>query len=335
MPLRPPAFFGEQRDRADARRARDAHRPDGAARVTLDDGAAVAWDALLLATGAEPVRLPIPGADAAARAHAAHARRQPRDHRRARRAPSARSSSAPASSASRSRRRCARAASRCTWSRPSRCRSSGCSAPSSARCSAPCTRSTASLPSRPDGERGRAGRGDARERRRGSPPTWWCWASASGRASTLAEAAGLRSIAASWWTSRLRDQRAGRLRGRRHRALSDPRTGERCASSTGRSRSATGRPPRATSSGGDAVRRRAVLLDHALRRDPRLRGPRRELGPHRDPRRPGARDATLAYRRGGQTLAVATIGRDKTSLEAEAAIEAGDQAGLSAFGRTR
>lgn len=48
-----------------------------------------------------------------------------------------------------------------------------------------------------------------------------------------------------------------------------------------------------------------------------------------------ARDATLAYRRGGQTLAVATIGRDKTSLEAEVALEAGDQATLAAFGRSR
>jgi len=49
----------------------------------------------------------------------------------------------------------------------------------------------------------------------------------------------------------------------------------------------------------------------------------------------GARDATLAYRRGGQTLAVATVGRDRTSLEAEVAIEAGDQTTLAAFGRTR
>jgi NADPH-dependent 2,4-dienoyl-CoA reductase/sulfur reductase-like enzyme len=48
-----------------------------------------------------------------------------------------------------------------------------------------------------------------------------------------------------------------------------------------------------------------------------------------------ARDATLAYRRGGQTLAVATLGRDHTSLEAEVALEAGDQATLAAFGRTR
>ena len=48
-----------------------------------------------------------------------------------------------------------------------------------------------------------------------------------------------------------------------------------------------------------------------------------------------ARDATLAYRRGGLTLAVATLGRDRTSLDAEVAIEAGDQATLAAFGRTR
>ena len=47
------------------------------------------------------------------------------------------------------------------------------------------------------------------------------------------------------------------------------------------------------------------------------------------------RDATLAYRRGGQTLAVATLGRDLVSLDAEAAFEHNDQAALGAFGRTR
>ena len=47
------------------------------------------------------------------------------------------------------------------------------------------------------------------------------------------------------------------------------------------------------------------------------------------------RDATLAYRRGGQTLAVATLGRDPVNLEAEVAFERNDQAALSAFGRTR
>jgi NADPH-dependent 2,4-dienoyl-CoA reductase/sulfur reductase-like enzyme/nitrite reductase/ring-hydroxylating ferredoxin subunit len=47
------------------------------------------------------------------------------------------------------------------------------------------------------------------------------------------------------------------------------------------------------------------------------------------------RDATLAYRRGGQTLAVVTLGRDQTNLDAEVAFERNDQAALGAFGRTR
>ncbi|HVU52997.1 MAG TPA: FAD-dependent oxidoreductase [Polyangia bacterium] len=48
-----------------------------------------------------------------------------------------------------------------------------------------------------------------------------------------------------------------------------------------------------------------------------------------------ARDATVAYRKGGETLAVATIGRDRVSLDAELALERGDEAALEAFGRTR
>ncbi len=47
------------------------------------------------------------------------------------------------------------------------------------------------------------------------------------------------------------------------------------------------------------------------------------------------RDATVAYRRAGKTLAVATMGRDRTSLDAELALESGDAAALEAFGRTR
>ena len=48
-----------------------------------------------------------------------------------------------------------------------------------------------------------------------------------------------------------------------------------------------------------------------------------------------ARDATVAYRMGGRTLAVATVGRDRTSLEAEAAFERNDQTALAAFGVSR
>jgi len=47
------------------------------------------------------------------------------------------------------------------------------------------------------------------------------------------------------------------------------------------------------------------------------------------------KDATLAYREAGKTLAVVTIGRDRTSLEAELAFERGDEAALDSFGRTR
>jgi NADPH-dependent 2,4-dienoyl-CoA reductase/sulfur reductase-like enzyme/nitrite reductase/ring-hydroxylating ferredoxin subunit len=48
-----------------------------------------------------------------------------------------------------------------------------------------------------------------------------------------------------------------------------------------------------------------------------------------------AKDATLAYREGDRTLAVVTIGRDRIGLEAELAFERGDRAALDAFGRTR
>ncbi|HVZ72133.1 MAG TPA: FAD-dependent oxidoreductase [Polyangia bacterium] len=48
-----------------------------------------------------------------------------------------------------------------------------------------------------------------------------------------------------------------------------------------------------------------------------------------------ARDCTVAYRRAGQTLAVATMGRDGVSLAAELALEHGDKATLDTFGRTR
>ena len=49
--------------------------------LTLGDGSKIKFDKLLLATGAEPVKLPIPGARSEARPYLALAGRQPRHHR--------------------------------------------------------------------------------------------------------------------------------------------------------------------------------------------------------------------------------------------------------------
>jgi 3-phenylpropionate/trans-cinnamate dioxygenase ferredoxin reductase subunit len=44
-----------------------------------------------------------------------------------------------------------------------------------------------------------------------------------------------------------------------------------------------------------------------------------------------ARDAAIAFRRGGKTLAIATIGRDRAALEAESAMEQRDERALAAI----
>jgi NADPH-dependent 2,4-dienoyl-CoA reductase/sulfur reductase-like enzyme/nitrite reductase/ring-hydroxylating ferredoxin subunit len=62
LPLRPEDFYSEAR--IDLRLKTEVSAIDPKARqVALSDGKAVSYDRLLLATGAEPVRLPIPGAD--------------------------------------------------------------------------------------------------------------------------------------------------------------------------------------------------------------------------------------------------------------------------------
>jgi NADPH-dependent 2,4-dienoyl-CoA reductase/sulfur reductase-like enzyme len=62
MPMRPPAFYAEHQ--IELRLGRRATGLDVAERkLTLDGGETLSFDALLLATGAEPVRLSIPGHD--------------------------------------------------------------------------------------------------------------------------------------------------------------------------------------------------------------------------------------------------------------------------------
>jgi len=64
VPLRPESFYTD--NRIDLRLKAHAAGVDPRAReVALADGSRIGFDRLLLATGAEPVRLPIPGADAA------------------------------------------------------------------------------------------------------------------------------------------------------------------------------------------------------------------------------------------------------------------------------
>jgi NADPH-dependent 2,4-dienoyl-CoA reductase/sulfur reductase-like enzyme/nitrite reductase/ring-hydroxylating ferredoxin subunit len=62
IPLRPREFYAEHRIELLLGARATAIDPK-AKTVTLSDGRSLSWGALLLATGAEPIRLPIPGAD--------------------------------------------------------------------------------------------------------------------------------------------------------------------------------------------------------------------------------------------------------------------------------
>ena len=194
------------------------------------------------------------------------------------------------------------------------------------------------LPPRATGSRpSRTTRVTLTERRPRSPPSWSCWASACGRPSGWREAAGLTVDRGVVVDDRLRTSAPGVFAAGDIARFPYGPTGEQVriehwavAQTDGPGRGA----------------------EHPGRRHGRFRR-RRSSGPRNTTSRvatsvtPSAgtestspaicRRATrrVAYRSQGRTLAVATMGRDSVSLEAEAAFERDDQATLAAFGVSR
>ena len=178
------------------------------------------------------------------------------------------------------------------------------------------------VPSRGHGERSRRQKGEAQGRQHRSRPISWSQASACARESSLPRGpASSRSRRRRECLSR--NERAGNLRRRRHRALARRRIAARpSASNIGWWPSARGRPRRSTCSA-SARNSTAVpffwsqhydvpinYVGHAETWD--------ELAVEGDI---AGKDCLVRYKRAGRTLAVASIYRDVASLEAEVAFE--------------